>query len=107
MSRRMLSEEPAIQALKNAPIDDEPVTAEDRAAIDEAERDVAAGNVIPHDVVCAHWRGTGAQGICEGCGQRFDLSALADDVGPMLLCDACLDAVDAELEDVLLGGDPP
>ena len=36
-------------SLRDAPADDEPLTAEDEAALAEAERDVAQGRVVPHD----------------------------------------------------------
>jgi predicted transcriptional regulator len=36
------------RVLPDAPLDDEPVTDEDRAAIAEAQADVAAGRVVPH-----------------------------------------------------------
>ncbi len=37
--------------LANAPVDDEPLTAEERAAIDEGLADLAAGRVVSHDEV--------------------------------------------------------
>ena len=37
----------------NAPWDDEPVTEEERKTVEEAERDLAAGNLIPHSEVLA------------------------------------------------------
>ena len=36
-------------ALANAPVDDEPVTAEEAQAIEEGERDVGAGRVVSAD----------------------------------------------------------
>jgi len=38
-----------LQALRNAPLDDEPLTAEDEAALGEAERDRAEGRVVSHE----------------------------------------------------------
>ncbi|MCY4548076.1 MAG: hypothetical protein OXC28_06900 [Defluviicoccus sp.] len=43
--------DPLIRALVNAPWDDEPVTEEERKLVEEAERDLAAGNSIPHSEV--------------------------------------------------------
>lgn len=40
--------DPVRRALEEAPLDDEPLTAEDEAAINEAHRDVAAGRVVDH-----------------------------------------------------------
>jgi predicted transcriptional regulator len=39
------------RALRDAPIDDEPVTDEDLAAIAEAEADIAAGRVVSHEEI--------------------------------------------------------
>lgn len=39
---------PALRALALAPEDDEPLTDEDRAALDEARADLAAGRVVSH-----------------------------------------------------------
>jgi hypothetical protein len=39
---------PALRALALAPMDDEPMTDEDRAALEEARADVAAGRVVSH-----------------------------------------------------------
>jgi hypothetical protein len=36
-------------SLRDAPVDDEPLTAEDEAALAEAERDLANGRVVTHD----------------------------------------------------------
>ena len=47
---------PILQALADAPEDDEPLTPEDEAAIEEAYRDLAAGNVVPNDEL---WRRLG------------------------------------------------
>ena len=44
-------EDPPLYTRETAPIDDEPLTAEDLEAIEEAERDIAAGNGIPHEEV--------------------------------------------------------
>ena len=42
-------DDPLLRALANAPEDDEPLTPEDEAAIEEARRSVAAGRVIADD----------------------------------------------------------
>ena len=43
---RDLARDPLYQALMNAPIDDEPLTPEERRMIDEAKAEVARGEVI-------------------------------------------------------------
>lgn len=48
---------PPRRELADAPLDDEAETVEERAAVLEARRDVAAANVIPHDEVKERWRG--------------------------------------------------
>jgi predicted transcriptional regulator len=45
------SSDPVPLALRDIPIDDEPETEEERAAVAEAHRDVKEGRVIPHDEV--------------------------------------------------------
>ena len=40
-----------VEAMRNAPLDDEPVTAEEAAAIRKGERDVADSKGIPWDQV--------------------------------------------------------
>jgi predicted transcriptional regulator len=45
-------EDPVLRALRDAPPDDEPITQEDLAAIEEAEEDVRQGRLIPHEEVC-------------------------------------------------------
>jgi predicted transcriptional regulator len=42
-------EDPVIAAFRDAPEDDEPFTAEDEAAVKEAEEDFAAGRTISHE----------------------------------------------------------
>lgn len=37
--------------LRDAPLDDEPVTASERAAVAEAEADLAAGRVVSHEEI--------------------------------------------------------
>jgi hypothetical protein len=37
--------------LRDAPLDDEPETAEERAAVAEAEADLRAGRVVPHEAI--------------------------------------------------------
>lgn len=49
---RDLANDPVYQAFMNAPIDDEPLTEEDIAAIEEAEAEVARGEVYsPDDIL--------------------------------------------------------
>jgi predicted transcriptional regulator len=38
-----------LQALRDSPEDDEPLTEEDLAALREAEDDIAAGRVVAHE----------------------------------------------------------
>jgi hypothetical protein len=45
------SSDPVPPALREIPIDDEPETEEERAAVAEARRDLDEGRVIPHDEV--------------------------------------------------------
>ncbi|MDE0060453.1 MAG: hypothetical protein OXI22_13450 [Defluviicoccus sp.] len=40
---------PVVRAMRSAPIDDEPLTDEDRAAIREGRREIAAGHGIPNE----------------------------------------------------------
>ena len=47
--------EPYYRPLEDAPLDDEPETAEEREAVEEARSDVAAGRVIPHEDVKRRW----------------------------------------------------
>lgn len=42
-------EHPIARAMRAAPIDDEPLTDEDLQAIEEGDREIAAGRGIPHD----------------------------------------------------------
>ncbi len=42
-------EDPFLRALAFAPLDDEPVTAEEEAAVDEARADERAGRVVTHE----------------------------------------------------------
>lgn len=57
LAERLLKEleaaetDPVLDALLKAPIDDEPETEDERAAIDEALADLAAGRVISHDTL--------------------------------------------------------
>jgi hypothetical protein len=41
-----LRDDPVIAAFRDAPLDDEPVTAEEEAAIAEARADIAAGRTV-------------------------------------------------------------
>jgi hypothetical protein len=43
--------DPVLAALQNAPPDDEPVTEEDLAALEEAWEDVGHGRITPHEEV--------------------------------------------------------
>ena len=43
--------DPMLWKLLTAPYDDEPVTEDDRAAIIEAQEDIRAGRLIPHEEV--------------------------------------------------------
>jgi predicted transcriptional regulator len=45
------SSDPVPLALRDIPIDDEPETEEERAAVAEARRDIEEGRVIPHEEV--------------------------------------------------------
>ena len=49
----LVGPDPLIRALVNAPWDDEPVTEEERKLVEEAERDIEAGNLIPDSEVRA------------------------------------------------------
>ena len=46
---RREASDPVTRALQEAPVDDEPVTAEDLAEPEAAERDRREGRVVPHD----------------------------------------------------------
>ncbi len=46
--------DPLLKALANAPIDDEPETEEERAAVEEAKAEIARGEVLTWDEVEAH-----------------------------------------------------
>ena len=48
---RHSEDDPVLSALRNAPPDDEPLTDEDRAALEEAWDDVRHGRTIPHEEV--------------------------------------------------------
>lgn len=48
---RFSEEDPVWKALQHAPLDDEPVTSEDAAALDEAWEDVRQGRLVPHHEV--------------------------------------------------------
>jgi predicted transcriptional regulator len=39
--------DPLVRAIASAPVDDEPLTAEDEAAITEGKADIAAGRTVP------------------------------------------------------------
>lgn len=44
-------DDPVIRAIRSAPIDDEPVTDEDRQAIAEGYQDIAAGRVFSNEQI--------------------------------------------------------
>lgn len=46
---RQESSDPVARALQNAPLDDEPLTSEDLADLEAAERDWQDGRVVSHD----------------------------------------------------------
>lgn len=46
-----LGDDPILKAIVNAPLDDEPLTDEDRDALREAHEDIEAGRVHTHDEV--------------------------------------------------------
>ena len=46
---RREASDPVARALQEAPFDDEPVTAEDLAELEAAERDLREGRVVSHD----------------------------------------------------------
>jgi len=50
-SLRRVESDPLWQALMAAPVDDEPLTAEDIAAIEEGKAEIARGEGIPWEVV--------------------------------------------------------
>lgn len=45
---RMETSDPVERALAEAPFDDEPLTAEDLSALEDAERDLREGRVVSH-----------------------------------------------------------
>jgi len=47
--------DPTYRPLEDAPFDNEPETPDERAAVEEAHRDVAAGRVLPHDEAKRRW----------------------------------------------------
>lgn len=56
LAQRRTADDPFLRALANAPEDDEPLTPEDIAAIEEGLADLAAGRVISNDEL---WRRLG------------------------------------------------
>ena len=44
-------DDPVFRAMHSAPVDDEPLSDEDRKAIDEGHRDIAAGRCISDDII--------------------------------------------------------
>ena len=58
VAERMLTQlreahDPVLRALANAPLDDEPLTPEEEAALAEGYADLAAGRTVPNDEL---WR---------------------------------------------------
>ncbi len=51
LEQRLAKHDPVLRAFLNAPEDDEPETEEERAAVEEAYKDLKAGRVIPWDEV--------------------------------------------------------
>jgi len=47
--------EPPYRPLEAAPLDNEPEAPEERAAVEEARRDLAAGRAIPHEEAKRRW----------------------------------------------------
>jgi len=47
--------DPLLRALANAPLDDEPETEEERAAVAVARQELAEGRGIPHEEVKRRW----------------------------------------------------
>jgi len=47
--------DPVLRALANAPLDDEPETEEERAAVAEARQELLEGRGIPHEEVKRRW----------------------------------------------------
>jgi NTP pyrophosphatase (non-canonical NTP hydrolase) len=54
-----LGEDPVARALRDAPVDDEPLDTEELKEIKEALADVAAGRVFSHQDVLESFRGDG------------------------------------------------
>ena len=46
---RLVAQDPVLRAMVNAPLDDEPLSEDDRAALAEARGEVAAGRLLPHE----------------------------------------------------------
>src|SRR4051812_30207614 len=55
-TRPVPEQHPALKALENAPLDDEPVTEEEERAVEEARAELRSGvPTIPHDEVKRRW----------------------------------------------------
>ena len=54
---RNINDDPVSRLIDNAPPDDEPVSAENVKALDEAYADMKAGRMIPHEEVRRRWLG--------------------------------------------------
>jgi len=50
-------DDPVLRSLREAPVDDEPETPEERAAVEEALREIREGRTIPHEEVKRRWGG--------------------------------------------------
>lgn len=48
-------DDPVARAAEQAPIDDEPVTPKEEAAVEKARREVRKGRVVSHDDVRRRW----------------------------------------------------
>jgi predicted transcriptional regulator len=49
--KKSLDHDPVLAALRDAPVDDEPLSEEDVAALDEAWEDVRQGRLVPHQEI--------------------------------------------------------
>lgn len=52
---KVAKKHPALEVIERAPLDDEPVTPEDEAALEEALADVREGRTVSHDEVRRRW----------------------------------------------------
>lgn len=54
---RDLLDDPVLRALAEAPLDDEPETEEERAAVAEAKAGIVRGEGVPHEDLVRRYRG--------------------------------------------------